>query len=356
MVNAAADGPTGKQAARHIAETKIARKDMANRNPAQAGRTDVPAVTVLMSVRDAPIGMLDRAIASVLAQTFADLEFLILDDGSRDPAFGDALERHAEGDARIRLRREPARGLTKTLNVGLAAAAGRYIARQDADDWSEPRRLERQVEYLEEHPEIAVCGANAWMHQENGAPLWATRLPGAAAEVQRALWSGNPFVHGATMFRAGAARAIGGYCEQFACSQDYDFFWRLVDSGGGANLAPPLYHYRFRLKAVSAQRAAEQARVHLATRALARDRLLGADADIAGALAEADRQMRVAPGRLGSCLKQADHRLLAGDYLGAARSYASLLGRHPTSSLAWGKLIRWFVFLTAPAARRRCFR
>jgi hypothetical protein len=158
------------------------------------------------------------------------------------------------------------------------------------------------------------------------------------------------------MFRAEAARAIGGYSEAFACSQDYDFFWRLCDAGGGANLAAPLYHYRFRRGAVSAQRAAEQARVHKATQALAWARQRGAPTDVAAALAEAGRQAQVSRERLRARLKQADHRLLAGDYLGAVRSYASLLGRHPASPLAWGKLIRWFVFLTAPSVRPLCFR
>ncbi|HEV2198914.1 MAG TPA: glycosyltransferase [Bryobacteraceae bacterium] len=336
----------------------IAHQDGTNRDARRdtAGAGTAPAVTVLMSVRDAPVEMLDGAVASVLGQTFTDFEFLILDDGSRAGACRDALERHAQSDARIRLRHEPARGLTKTLNLGLAGAAGRYIAREDADDWSEPDRLARQVEFLDHHPEIAVCGTNAWMHQENGAPLWATRLPEQGAEIARALERGNPFVHGATMFRAHAARAVGGYCERFACSQDYDFFWRLADAGGAVNLAAPLYHYRFRRGAVSEQRAAEQARVHRATRALAGARRVGADADIGGALEEADRHMRVPRERLGALLKQADHRLLAGDYAGAARAYRSLLGRHPANALAWGKLIRWLVFLTAPRARRLCFR
>ena len=319
----------------------------------------VPAVTVLMSVRDGSSAMLEQAVSSILTQTFADFEFLILDDGSREEATLAALAVVARRDARIRLHREPARGLTKTLNRGLALARGHYVARQDADDWSEPERLARQVDFLDRHPEAAVCGANAWMHQEDGAALWATRLGQRRAEIREALWSGNPFVHGATLFRADAARAIGGYCELFTCSQDYDFFWRLCDAAGGANLGAPLYHYRFRRGAVSARRAGEQARVHRATQSLARARSRGERSDAARALAEADagdptHRAREAP--LGAGLKQADHRMLAGDYRGAARCYASLLWRHPASFLAWGKLIRWFVFLTAPMARPWCFR
>jgi len=315
-----------------------------------------PAVTVLMSVREVPLAMLREAVESILAQTMPDFEFRIYGDGANEAALVAALESYAARDPRVIVRHGPPRGLTKTLNLGLGEARARFIARQDADDWSEPERLARQLEFLERHPDVAVCGSNAWMRQENGALLWTTRLPGDVPAIERALWGTNPFVHGATMFRAAAARAAGGYCEAFACSQDYDFFWRLCDHGGGANLAAPLYHYRFRRGAVSAERAGEQARVHKATQALAWARHMGAEADVHGALAEAGRQGKAPRERLAARLKQADHRMLAGDYVGAARSYAALAFAHPASAVAWGKLARWCVFVAAPPLRRWCFR
>jgi hypothetical protein len=211
------------------------------------------------------------------------------------------------------------------------------------------------MEFMFQHPELAVCGANAWMHQEDGVLLWATRLPEKPDEICKALWDGNPFVHGATLFRLDAARAMGGYCERFECSQDYDFFWRLCDAAGGANLGTPLYHYRFRRAAISAGRAAEQAGVHRATVALARTRrrqVVGAaDTGFDGGGATASEGASLA-----HLLKQADHRLLAGDYAGSARSYVHQLRVHPASFLAWAKLARWLLFLAIPAARRRCFR
>lgn len=318
-----------------------------------AGRT--PPVTVLMSVRDVSSAMLDQAISSILTQTFTDFEFLIYDDGSREEATLRTLETAARHDPRIHLRCESARGLTKTLNAGLAQARGRYLARQDADDWSEPERLALQVEFLDRHPEVAVCGANAWMHQEDGALLWATHLAEQPDEIRDALWHGNPFVHGATLFRLAAARALDGYCDLFACSQDYDFFWRLCDAAGGANLCAPLYHYRFRRSAVSAGRAAEQAAVHWETVALARARQrkkARVPADDSADSAESCGLRET----LGPLLKQADHRMLAGDYGGAGRSYALLAACHPASSLAWAKLFRWFVFVALPPLRPRCFR
>jgi glycosyltransferase involved in cell wall biosynthesis len=205
----------------------------------------MPKITILMAVRDTPPEMLRQAIESIRGQTLREFEFLILDDGSKRPETLAELEWQAAADSRIRLEHGPPRGLTATLNGGLALATGEWIARQDADDWSEPDRLERQATYLDAHPQIILCGSNAHTHQHDGRPLWATRLPESAAAIREALWKGNPFVHGSMLFRTGIARELGGYREEFPCAQDYDFFWRLTDAGGGANLPEPLYHYRY---------------------------------------------------------------------------------------------------------------
>ena len=308
-----------------------------------------------MAVRDTPPEMLRQAIESIRGQSLREFEFLILDDGSEQQETCAELERQAAADSRVRLERGPPHGLTATLNRGLARAAGELIARQDADDWSEPDRLERQAAFLDRHPQIALCGSNAWTHRHDGRPLWATRLPESRAAIAQALWKGNPFVHGVTLFRAGIARGLGGYREEFWCAQDYDFFWRMSDAGGAANLPEPLYHYRYSAGAVSARRAAEQARTHRAAQILAEARRTGVMEDVAYALARAGREIEEA-GPLGTALKQIDHRLLAGDFGAAGRAYAELLTAHPASRLAWGKLLRWAVFAAVPQAREWCFR
>jgi glycosyltransferase involved in cell wall biosynthesis len=305
-----------------------------------------------MSVYDTPAALLDRAIQSILQQTFPDFEFLILDDGSQLEETRERLGEAALADARIRLRRESHRGLTPTLNLGLALARGEFIARQDADDWSEPSRLERQIAFVDEHPEITLVGSAAWTHQHDGTPLWPVRMPETHSAILAALWRANPFVHGSVLFRTEAAREAGGYREQLRCAQDYDFFWRLAEAGGAANLAEPLYHYRYTVAGVSAGRAAEQARGCRAARELAAARYRGLPEDIAQALA-ADWPPEDA---FRASLKQADHLTLAGDYGQAARAYGELLRSHPWSPTAWAKLARLGIFRWAPPVREMCFR
>jgi glycosyltransferase involved in cell wall biosynthesis len=218
-----------------------------------------PAISVVLPVYNPPLAALDQAIGSILSQTFRDFELLILNDGSTHDRLRCQLDQWAARDARVRIFEEPHRGLTPTLNRGLLLARGEFIARQDADDWSEADRFSRQIAYLRAHPEVALTGTDAQLHRADGKPLWRLRLPRTPEELSRAFLKGNPFVHGSTLYRRELALAIGGYREQFPCSQDYDFFWRMAERAGAVNLDQALYHYRYSSGAVSAQRGCPDA-------------------------------------------------------------------------------------------------
>ena len=225
----------------------------------------------------------------------------------------------------------------------------------------EPNRLELQAACLGAHPEIVLLGSAAWTHQDDETPLWLVRLPETHERILETFWRGNPFVHGAAMFRTAPARRLGGYREQLPCSQDYDFFWRLAESGGAANLAPPLYHYRYSAESVSARYAYLQAQAREAARLLAQARFRGEPEDIARALDSAARKLGK-DGCAGTAtlkraeLKQADHLMLAGRYRRAAHAYWGAARSRPASLLAWAKLARLAVFSLAPPARRWSFR
>jgi hypothetical protein len=322
--------------------------------PGVEGHMVNPVVTVLMSVYDPPLAMLHTAVGSVLRQTFGDFEFLILNDGSRNQEVRAQLDSWAAKDTRVRLFHEPHRGVPGTSNRGLEMSRGEYVARQDSDDWSEPHRLQRQVEFLKDHPHVTLVSADTLSHSADGTPLWRLRLPHTPGDLSRALWRGNPFVHGSTMFRREKALRIGGYREQLPCASDYDFLWRLTDAGDAVNLDEVLYHYRYTSGSISAQRAADQARVHRAAQALAGARRRGEKEDIRAALATAgEHELADAPRAL---LKQADHFMLAGDFLGARKAYLHLVQSHPSSGMAWAKLFRLAVFATIPSVREVCFR
>ena len=99
---------------------------------------------------------INEAIDSILAQTFTDFEFIIIDDGSTDSTCA-IVESYS--DSRIRFfKNEHNLGVAATLNRGLDLARGEYIARMDADDISLPTRFEKQAAYMDSHPDVVVCG------------------------------------------------------------------------------------------------------------------------------------------------------------------------------------------------------
>ena len=120
-------------------------------------KNDKPKVSVLMPVYNTKEEYLREAIESILNQTFRDFEFLIIDDGSTNGA--QAVIKSYQ-DERIRfVQNETNLGIFKTRNKLCAMARGEYVATFDSDDISLPTRLEKEVAYLDEHPDVSVVGA-----------------------------------------------------------------------------------------------------------------------------------------------------------------------------------------------------
>ena len=116
------------------------------------------SISVVMPTYNTPVPFLKEAVDSILDQTFQDFELIIIDDGSTD-ASCQYLEQLI--DPRIRIIRNEANiGITKSLNIGLRAAKGKYIARMDSDDVSFPKRFEKQFAFMEKHPDVLLCGTN----------------------------------------------------------------------------------------------------------------------------------------------------------------------------------------------------
>lgn len=232
-----------------------------------AGRPAVPRVSVVMAVWNG-VRFLRTAIDSVLAQTVEDLELVVVNDASTDGSHDVAA---ACADPRLVLVDNPTRlGLAASLNRGLAVAGGALIARQDADDVSHPRRLERQVAVFRERPELALLGTQGRIVDAAGAAVGLVDRPLNLAAIRWFHLLDNPFIHSAVMFRRAAVEAIGGYDESFAWAQDWDLWSRLLHRHPVANLPDRLVDYRSH--AASATEARDPARYRpLARRIIARN-------------------------------------------------------------------------------------
>lgn len=205
----------------------------------------IPSVSVIMGVYNQyQKEQLICAVNSIRVQTFRDFEFIIYDDGS-DTEPAEFLREAAESDDRIRLIREDKNnGLAYSLNRCISEARGKYIARMDADDISDPQRLQTEFDFLEANPEWSWVGCNAFVFSKTEI-YGEMKRPEAPNQYDYLAFS--PFIHPSVMFRSEALEKSGGYStsrETLRC-EDYDLFMRLYQRGmRGYNLQKALLYYR----------------------------------------------------------------------------------------------------------------
>jgi glycosyltransferase involved in cell wall biosynthesis len=198
-----------------------------------------------------------EAVDSILNQTFTDFEFLIIDDASSDETVTILKSYY---DPRIKLIEKPLNtGYTNSLNQGLKLAKGEYIARMDGDDISLPERFAKQVAFLNENPEIIMCGTSYSIIGENEVFL----LPENHQEIKINLLKGNCIVHPSVMLRNNIIVANNIiYDQQMEPAEDYDLWVRLLLIGELHNLQECLLSYRVHDSQVSTIRDKKQ--VHIA--------------------------------------------------------------------------------------------
>ncbi len=200
-----------------------------------------PLVSVLMPVHNCA-QFLRESVTSILEQSYTNFEFIIVDDGSTDD--GDYYLKSIS-DSRVKLLRNSQNlGVVNSLNYGLAASNGKYIARMDGDDISLKTRLETQVRFLEKHSETVVVGSFIENIDRLGNALGLSTYPTEDADIREALKTGAPFAHPSTLIRRSALASVGGYRRQFVCAEDYDLWLRLAEVGRLHNLSNVLLRYR----------------------------------------------------------------------------------------------------------------
>lgn len=211
-----------------------------------------PRVSVVMSVyNDEPF--LREAIDSILAQTFRDFEFIIINDGSSDasPAI---LASYSDPRIRV-IHNEQNIGLTKSLNRGLREARGELIARFDANDASLPERFGKQVAFLDAHPEVAVAGVQMMVIDVAGRRLRRAESRRPMTDTGVAWWQmfTAPLGHPASMFRRRVVlEELGGYDEEFRTGQDAELWFRVVERGYRITTLPErLLALRFDRRSIS---------------------------------------------------------------------------------------------------------
>jgi glycosyltransferase involved in cell wall biosynthesis len=204
---------------------------------------------------------LAEAIESVLCQTFTDFEFILVDDGSQDRTWG-IISKYAQNDARIiPLQNNVNLGVVAGLNRGLDASRGQYIARQDADDISNPERLARQVAFLDKEQDYGAVATTVIYIDTQGKTLDIPSpfIASENEEIQEKLLENNCLCGPTLMIRRTSLEVAGfWFGEGLDASEDYDICLRLGEVSKLASLREPYYGYRQHSQSASIIREYQQ--------------------------------------------------------------------------------------------------
>jgi glycosyltransferase involved in cell wall biosynthesis len=211
--------------------------------------TSMPTVSVVMPVFNGA-EFLDEAVFSILDQTFRDFEFIIIDDGSTDET-ASILQKYAEVDRRVKVFPQTNEGMIPALNRGCRLARGQYIARMDADDISLPHRLERQVEFLEGHPDIGIVGTWASRIDENGSIIGDWCLSPNPNILNWTHFFRVCVIHSTAMIRRDVLEKVNFYRPDATHAEDRDLWLRASAITEFSNVPEILLKYRVWRKSTS---------------------------------------------------------------------------------------------------------
>lgn len=200
----------------------------------------MPKVSVLVPLFHTEPEHFRAMVDSVLAQTFTDFELLLLNDSPEDASLREMVALY--DDPRIRFEEnEKNLGISAARNRLIDMARGEYLAILDHDDIAFPDRLEKEVAYLDEHPEVGVVsGATVVLPGEK-----VDHYPEENLAIKRAMMTGCPLVHSAAMIRRSALEASGiRYKALYSPAEDYVLWIRLMGVTMFHNFAEPLIYYR----------------------------------------------------------------------------------------------------------------
>lgn len=186
---------------------------------------------------------LRRSMDSILQQTFTNFELIIINEAATGDGSVEIIKTYMKKDNRIKLLQkttEP-KGVAVSLNLGLRAAKGEYIARMDADDYSYPLRFEKQVEYLDSHPDVVLCGTQYNIKTPKAEQ--STDFPCMPEDIKAALFFSNVIGHPTVMFRRAEFVENQLFYNEKCPAEDYELWFRVIEKYKIANMHETLVDY-----------------------------------------------------------------------------------------------------------------
>lgn len=203
-----------------------------------------PLISVVMATYNESSEQIEKSISSILNQTYENFELLIYDDSTNENT-KNTINRF-KVDSRVRIQRSPERlGLVKSANKGLAESKGKYIARMDGDDIALPDRFEKEVAFLETHPDIFVVGGAISIINENDEVVSKRVYPQKGLKLRLFSCFRSPFANPTVLMRRELVDVGFRYDVNLKKSEDLDFWLRIQNEGYKfANLQDVVLRYR----------------------------------------------------------------------------------------------------------------
>jgi len=233
-----------------------------------------PKISVILPVYNGE-KYLTEAIDSILSQTYRDFELIIINDCSFD---GTSEILSSYTDARIRIVNNSSNlKLSRSLNKGIELSQGQFIARMDADDISLPERFEKQIAFLESHPDIGAVGCQVKKIDEDGKFIRNLLRETRPEVIKWGLFFGPPLAHPSVMMRATVIKSAGGYSNDTLAAVDYECWTRLIKVTKFSNLPEFLFLYRVHPENMSSKHRLDQVRTVSSVQELVQADYIGAE-------------------------------------------------------------------------------
>lgn len=184
-------------------------------------------VSVIIPTRNRKY-LISRAVNSVLAQSYQNIELIVINDASEDGTY-EAIRVLSQKDSRIIIFNNETRlGLTKTLNKAIKYARGKYIARLDDEDfWCDKMKIEKQVNFLDSNKDYGLVGGGAARIDEERKEISKYLMPKKDEDIRKMILQANAFVHVAVLFRKDVFEQVGGYDIEFDGLEDWDLWLKI---------------------------------------------------------------------------------------------------------------------------------
>ncbi len=201
-----------------------------------------PLVSFLIPIYNAE-HYLTESLISHLYQSYENIEFILVNDGSTDSS-KEILEEFAKNDSRIKIVNKKNGGIVSALNEGLSVSTGEFIARADADDISFIHRIKKQVAAIKNNYKAVLVASSFEVIDEDSEYMYREIMPTRSVDIKRALYLRNIIAHGSTLMRTSTLKKLGGYSADCGPTEDYELWTRLATEGDFIGIEEPLYRWR----------------------------------------------------------------------------------------------------------------